>query len=106
MNDKTYILRRKITKFKPTPIPETTYVPETFKTLNKLEPIKAIERFEEMSKPKPVIRGEEIINEIPKYQNNPPNFEPVDFRVTQAELERDLYLIRQKTEKEAKEKAE
>lgn len=104
MSGKSYVIRRKVTKIKPTPIPETTYVPETFVHKSAVEPIKADPRMEELARPKP--RHDDLgpPPEVPKYQNPPPTFEPVDFRVNGACLYREVYLMRQQAAKEAYEK--
>lgn len=106
MSEKTYVVRRKIVRIHPTPIPETTYKPETFTPKSKAEPIQPSDpRMEELAKPKPKIQYEEPLNLIPQYQNPPPEFEPVDFRVNAAVLHRDVHLMREFSKKEATEKA-
>ena len=50
MSDKSYVIRRKITRIKPVPIPETTYRPPSARRLRKVEPIEAPEYFNELLK--------------------------------------------------------
>lgn len=102
-NEKVYVIRRKIHSTKPNEVPRTTYVPETFK-MEKADPIiPSSPVFEELSKPKraPEPQKEEI--EIPRYQNPPPSFEPVDIRATKTMLQRDVYIDEQKQKKETEE---
>ena len=94
MHQKTYVIRTKIVKIKPTPIPETTYKPENLELKPPPPPIKSTPFFEEFSKPKPQIVQEEIIDEIPKYERQLPKYDPVDIRVNAATIERDGYLQR------------
>jgi len=105
MSNKVYVLRRKVNNFKPSPIPHTTYKPETFQHPIKYEPIKAEPHFESLAKSRTPPPQSVSVDPIPQYHSPPPSFGPVDFRVNAAELERDAYLIRKKAEKEALEKA-
>ena len=50
--NKAYVIRRKITKIKPTPIPETTYRPPSARRLRKVEPIVTPEFFNDLARPK------------------------------------------------------
>ncbi|KAH0785211.1 hypothetical protein GPJ56_010854 [Histomonas meleagridis] len=97
---KVYVIRRKITKIKPTPIPETTFTPEHFQKKSPPPPIKTTPHFEELSKPKPNLYKEPQPDPIPKYQNPPPNFGQIDFRVNAASLQRDYYLRKALDKKE------
>ena len=95
MSNKAYVIRRKVTKIKPTPVPETTYRPPSARRLRKLDPIEAPEFFNELSRPKPVFQQEEV-NEIPVYTTPIPEYQEVNFRVTHSQLQRDEFLMNQR----------
>lgn len=99
-----YLVYRKKVRIHPTEIPKTTFVPETFKTAQKPGPIKASEYFETLAVPKSLPEPQ-ASEPIPKYENKTPEFDPVDFRTTNACLERDLYIMKniKKKEEEARE---
>ena len=104
MSQKVYVLRRKNTKIKPVPIPESTYRPPSARKPKKVDPITTPEYFIDLSRPKPVFEANEELK-IPTYTNPPPTFEPVDFRVTHSQLQRDDFLIDQREKRIAEEKA-
>lgn len=104
MSQNNYIIRRKIVQFKPTPIPKSTYTPETFVQKPTPPPVTANKHIEKLAEPKVLPPPPDPLPPIPKYQNPPPNFKPVDFRVNAACLQRDAYLMKSKNEKEKNEK--
>lgn len=105
MNNSPYVIRRKIYRIKPTPIPKTTYAPETFvqKSVPSLKAPNAT--IEKLAQPNRLPSTPSELPPIPKYQNPPPNFASVDFRVNVACLQRDLYIMNQRKEKERSDKA-
>lgn len=105
MSQNNYVIRRKIVQFKPTPIPKSTYTPETFVQKPSPPPITANAHIEKLAEPNPPPPPPQPLPPIPKYQNPPPNFKPVDFRVNAACLQRDAYLMKSKREREENEKA-
>lgn len=93
MHQKTYVIRKKIIKIKPNPIPETTYEPEIFELPPSKPPINAISpKFEELACPKPQIEPDNTPPPIPRYENPRPVFHPVDIRTNVATIERDACL--------------
>ena len=101
---KEYLIYRKQIQPKMTEIPKSTYVAETFVSNVKVEPIHVPEYFETLSKPKQ-IPPPPPPEPLPKYENPPPDFSPVDYRTNKAALHHDLYVLKkmQKLEDDAKE---
>ncbi|OHT02243.1 hypothetical protein TRFO_30712 [Tritrichomonas foetus] len=96
MHQKTYVIRKKIVKIKPTPIPETNYTPEIFELPPQQPPIAAESPFfENLAKPKEKVTVDFSLPPIPKYENKIPNYDPVDLRVNAATIERDAFLIKE-----------
>lgn len=104
MSEKIYVIRRKITKIKPTPIPDSTFRAPSARRMTPQEPIPTTAYFENLSRAKPQPEEEEL-EEIPTYTNPPPEYQEVDFRVTHSQLQRNEYIINKhiKREKELKE---
>lgn len=103
--NKTYVIRRKIVKLEPTPVPESTFKPDGFeRKATKISPIKAAPQFEELALPKKLPVREEPNDPLPKFENPPPTYEPVDFRVNAAVLRRDFYLKQANENREKNEK--
>ncbi|EAX92179.1 hypothetical protein TVAG_386530 [Trichomonas vaginalis G3] len=98
-----FVVYRKKVKIHPTEIPKSTYVAETFMTTKKQEPIKAREYFETLAIPKAPPKEASPVP-IPKFENKTPEFDSVDYRTTNASLERDLYIMKslQKKEEQAR----
>lgn len=93
MHQKTYVIRKKVIKIKPTPIPETTYEPEIIELPPSKPPIAAISPyFEELALPKAEIEPDNTPPPIPRYENPRPVFHPVDIRTNVATIERDACL--------------
>lgn len=93
MHQKTYIIRKKVVKIKPTPIPDTTYEPEIVELPPSKPPIAAISPiFEELACPKPEIEPDNTPPPIPRYENPRPVYHPIDIRTNVATIERDAYL--------------
>ena len=89
---KEYVICRKQVKPKCNEIPKTTYVAETFVSGAKPKPIKVNPQFDNLAKPKK-IPEQPPLEPIPKFENKPPEFAQVDYRVTQAALTRDLHVM-------------
>ena len=96
MNKDAYIIRRKIVKVKPAPVPDTTYKPEIVRPKSRAALIKAPPIFEELAVPKNTDFEDEPLDPIPQYQNPPPVYNPIDFRVNAAVLYRDIHLKRER----------
>lgn len=90
--NKTYLIRRKVTKIEPSEIPKSLYIPETFVASTDHKIIKTTKYYENLSQPKQV-PSVEVVHEQPKYEKPVPEYEPVDFRVNTASLYRDLYIL-------------
>ncbi|EAY12114.1 hypothetical protein TVAG_301310 [Trichomonas vaginalis G3] len=103
MSEKIYVIRRKITKVTPTPIPDTTFRPPSARRVTQQEPIPTTEYFERLSRVKPQPEEEEI-EEIPTYTNAPPEYQEVDFRVTHGLLQRNEYIINKNVKREIERK--
>jgi hypothetical protein len=102
----TYVIRRKVTRIKPSPIPETTYTAETFPQVSPAKPIRlASPHCVGLAKPKEDPYRDPPLTPIPHYQSPALELGSVDVRANRALLYRDLHLIHEQNEKAATEKA-
>lgn len=93
MSEKTYVIRKKIIKIKPTPIPESTYKPEIMEFPKPQPPIPPCSPiFEQLSCPKVKPESEKSSPPLPRYRTSIPKYDPVDIRVNVTTIERDNYL--------------
>ena len=100
MQQGNFLIRRKVVKIKPTPIPDSLYTPETFVQAAPPPRIVAPKRFEDLARPRAAPAEDMSIAPLPRYMNPPPSFSPVDFRVNAATVQRDAYLLKMRNEQD------
>jgi hypothetical protein len=103
----SYLIRHRAIPKHATTVPATTYATETFArhvtTPPRIPP--APGRLESLAVPKVDRHQSPPLSPIPRYQNDPPDFSPVDVQANSAVLHRDTYLLRFLEKREAHRKA-
>jgi hypothetical protein len=87
-----YVIRRKIVRVEPIPVPETTSHPPPLPARVPLGPLSSNALVDRLAQPKVVPSPDDTLPLIPTYKTDAPEWDPIDLRVTAATLRRDAHL--------------